>query len=99
MKFDISDNPTAGRYEGRIEGELAGYCDYVREGGRVILPHTETLPAYRGRGVAESIVAFAVEDLEKRKLAIVPRCWFVEDFMQRRASAGARRPRAVEGPR
>ena len=91
MKLDIADNPSAGRYEGRVDGELAGYCDYVPEGDLVILPHTETLPAYRGRGVAESIVAFAVDDLQKRNLTIVPRCWFVEDFMRRRASAGARR--------
>jgi predicted GNAT family acetyltransferase len=78
----VSDNPEAQRYEGWLDGVLVGYCDYVREGSRLILPHTETIPAYRGRGVADTIVGFAVADAERQGLTVVPQCWFVEQYMQ-----------------
>jgi predicted GNAT family acetyltransferase len=77
----ISDNVSAGRYEGRIDGKLVGYCDYRLEGKTIVLPHTETLPAYRGRGVADAIVGFVLNDADKRGLTVVPQCWFVEEFI------------------
>jgi predicted GNAT family acetyltransferase len=79
----VTDNLQASRYEGRIEGELAGFCDYRRSGDDFILPHTETLPAYRGRGVADAIVKVAIADARKAGLNIIPRCWFVEEFPRR----------------
>ena len=82
-KLVITDNRDAGRYEGRLGGELAGYCDYRRDGDDLILPHTETLPAYRGRGVADAIVAVVVADARSAGLNIVPQCWFVEEFLSR----------------
>lgn len=78
----VTDNREAGRYEGRLGGELVGYCDYRREGRSLVLPHTETVPEYRGRGVADKIVGFALADAAKQGLTVVPRCWFVEEFMR-----------------
>ena len=83
LQIAVTDNPRAGRYEGRIDGALAGFCDYVIDGQEMILPHTETLSEYRGRGVADAIVGFVLEDAAKRGLTVVPQCWFVEEFMNR----------------
>jgi uncharacterized protein len=78
----ITDNARESRYEGRIDGELVGFCDYRLEGEELILPHTETLPAHRGRGVADVIVGFVLKDAAERGLKVIPRCWFVEEFMR-----------------
>ena len=83
LQIEVSDNAGASRYEGRVDGELAGFCDYRIDGSEMILPHTETLPAYRGRGVADTIVGFALADAEARGLTVVPQCWFVEEYMSR----------------
>lgn len=77
----VVDNPRANRYEGRIEGILVGYCDYQLDGQDLVLPHTETFPAYRGRGIADSIVGFVLKDAAERGLTVVPQCWFVEEFI------------------
>lgn len=80
----VIDNVEARRYEGRLSGELAGVCDYIRDGQQLILPHTETMPQYRGRGIADTIVAYALADAERRGLTVIPQCWFVEQYMQSR---------------
>jgi predicted GNAT family acetyltransferase len=82
MDITVTDNPAASRYEGRVDGELVGYCDYVRDGQRLIFPHTETLPAFRGMGVADTVVAFALDDAARQGLTVVPDCWFVEDYIR-----------------
>jgi hypothetical protein len=41
----VTDVATAGRYEVRRGGELAGFLDHVVKRGRLALVHTETLPA------------------------------------------------------
>ena len=83
MDIVVTDNAAASRYEGHAGGQLVGYCDYVRDGADLILPHTETHTDFRGRGVADTIVAFALADAARQGLTVVPRCWFVEEFMAR----------------
>jgi predicted GNAT family acetyltransferase len=78
----VTDNRAASRYEGRIDGELVGYCDYLREGEQLILPHTETLPAYRGRGIADTVVAYAIADAVRQGLTVVLQCWFVDEYLR-----------------
>jgi uncharacterized protein len=78
----VTDNPDERRYEGRLDGVLVGICDYVLDGQNLILPHTETVPHYRGRGIADTIVAYALADAERQGLTVVPQCWFVEQYMR-----------------
>jgi predicted GNAT family acetyltransferase len=96
FEIEVTDNPQASRYEGRVDGELVGFCDYRMDGRELILPHTETLPAYRGRGVADTIVGFVLKDAEARGLTVVPQCWFVEEFMSRE-QARPQRPAGLSG--
>lgn len=83
-ELEVVDNPQLSRYEGRLDGVLVGFCDYVERDGQAIFPHTETLPAHRGRGFAEAIVRVAVDDAEQRGLTIVPQCWFVAAYLNAR---------------
>ena len=46
----ITDADAAQRYEARLQGDLAGFLDYVVKRERIALIHTEVVPAYQGRG-------------------------------------------------
>jgi len=78
---EITRNEEQSRYELRVDGELVGVADYVAEPGRVVFPHTEINPSYRGRGYGERLVHAALEDVRKTGTRVVPRCWFVADYI------------------
>ena len=68
----IVDAEAAQRYEARIEGELAGFIDYVVKGDRLALIHTEVLPSHQGQGLGEQLVRFALDDARRRGLRVIP---------------------------
>ncbi len=58
------------------------FCEYELQGTTLILPHTETLPAWKGRGIAAKLVAFVLGEAKSRNLRVIPRCWFVGKFIK-----------------
>ncbi len=78
----IVHNEGANRYELQVRGEVASLAAYRREGSTLVFDHTETLPAYGGRGFARKLVTEALEDVRRNGLQIVPRCWFVADIVE-----------------
>ena len=74
-------NHQATRYELYVGNDLASYADYVRTGDTLDMHHTETLDAFRRRGLAAKLVRRALDDVRERKLRVVPSCWFVRDFI------------------
>ena len=44
--------------------------------------HTLTYPQYRGHGIAAQVVEFALTDTVEG-LAVVPTCWYVDEFIGR----------------
>ena len=77
MANEVRDVPENERYELRVDGELAGFADYRRDGQRVLLPHAEVDPSRRGRGLATELAAAVYADLEARGLEAVPTCGFM----------------------
>jgi predicted GNAT family acetyltransferase len=81
MTTELRKNEAAGRYELLLDGEIASVADYRVEGEHVVFPHTRTEPALRGRGLAEQLVRFALDDVRPTGLTVVPACWFVAEFI------------------
>jgi hypothetical protein len=79
----ILDVEAKQRYEVRIEGELAGYLDYVVKRGRIALVHTEVLPAHQGQGLAGQLARFALDDARRRSLRVIPSCPYVRAYIER----------------
>ena len=78
------DNPVESRYEGWMDGELAGFAAYQLDGDRIIFTHTEVDDAYEGQGVGSAIARFALDDVRTRPgLRVVPRCPFIASWMDR----------------
>jgi uncharacterized protein len=80
----VVDNPEELRYELWQDDRLAGQIRYtIREDGRVVLVHTEIDPSLEGRGLGNSLVQGALDDLRERGLEYVPLCPFVRAYLQR----------------
>ncbi len=76
----VRDNKSQRRFELDIEGALA-FANYRLTPGTVIITHTETPPALRGRGVASELVRGALEMIRADGLKVVAGCGFVVDYL------------------
>lgn len=72
------------RYEIRVGDVLAGFTMFrVDANGRLNFPHTEIDPAFRGRGLAQELVAQAMADAAARGETVVPHCPVVAGYLRR----------------
>jgi predicted GNAT family acetyltransferase len=81
MRTEVRDNPEASRYELRVDGELVGVADYYRTGTRLVFPHTEISPTFRGQGLGAVLVQAALDEARASGHSIVPQCWYVAEFV------------------
>jgi predicted GNAT family acetyltransferase len=81
---ETRDNPEESRYEGWVDGKLAGFAAYRLEPGRIVFTHTEVDDAYEGQGVGSTIARFALDDVRARgDLRVVPRCPFIRGWIEK----------------
>ena len=78
----VRDNPALSRFELDVEGGLA-FANYRRAPGTVIITHTETPRALRGRGIASELVRGALELIRADGDKVVAGCGFVVDYLRR----------------
>jgi len=86
----VMRNDEAGRYEIRVEGAIAGFTEIEPDGaGRVVFPHTEIDPAYKGQGLGGILVREALSDAARRGETIVPVCSYVRKYLRENEVPGA----------
>ena len=76
----VRDNKSAGRFELTVDGSIA-FAHYRLAGDRVIITHTETPPALRGRGIASELVKGALGLIRADGNKVVAGCSFVVDYL------------------
>jgi predicted GNAT family acetyltransferase len=81
MSNEVRHNAEASRYELYVDGELAGIADYRITGDRIVFPHTEIDASRRGQGLGAELVRGALDDVKPTGRAVVPRCWYVAEFI------------------
>ena len=79
----IADHPEAERYEARADGALAGFVDYRRLRNRLILVHTEVLPAHEGQGVASALARHVLTSARAAGARVTITCPYLHDFVER----------------
>jgi uncharacterized protein len=85
----VERNDARKRYEVMVDGEVGGFLMYrPSTDGRVILPHTEVDPAYKGQGLGSILAAGALADLARRGDVVVPTCPFVAHYLTDHDVAG-----------
>ena len=77
----VEHRPEQSRYEVFLDGELAGYAEYVERTGVRDFNHTLTFPQFRGHGIAAKVVDFALSDSRAHDFKVIPTCWFVDEFI------------------
>ena len=78
----VRDNKTRQRFELDVGGTMA-FANYRLTPGTVIITHTETPPALRGRGIASELVKGALELIRADGHKVVAGCGFVVDYLQK----------------
>ena len=77
MTTTVQDAPERSRFEIEVDGELAGFIDYRRDGDEYALPHTRIYPQFEGRGLGGELVRGALEEIAERGGTVLPYCPFV----------------------
>jgi predicted GNAT family acetyltransferase len=78
----VRDNAALSRFELDVEGAVA-FANYRRAAGTVVITHTETPRALRGRGIASELVQGALELIRADGSKVVAGCGFVVDYLRR----------------
>lgn len=80
----VTRNESEGRYEARVDGELAGFAEYQLATNLIVFTHTETRPAFEGKGVGSALAKTALDEVraegDREVLAICP---FINGWMHR----------------
>ena len=79
----VRDEPDENRFTIAVDGEVAGFIGYRREGDAVALLHTEVDSAYEGQGLGSKLVGGALTQLRDAGTPVLPHCSFVRRYLQR----------------
>jgi predicted GNAT family acetyltransferase len=82
MTPNVRDNKAQSRFELEVEGAVA-FANYRLSPNTVIITHTETPRALRGRGIASALVKGALELIRADGLKVVAGCSFVADYLRK----------------
>ena len=80
----IADNPAAHRFELKSAGALAAQAEYELLEGSVKFTHTEVLPGHEGKGFGSQLAKFALEDVRRRGMRVIPVCEFIAGYIGKR---------------
>lgn len=78
---EVTDNITLQRYEGRVDGELAGILEYRVGEDHIAFTHAETKDGWEGKGIAGQIAKVALDTTIGLGKKIVPSCPYVRDYV------------------
>jgi predicted GNAT family acetyltransferase len=81
----VRNAPELSRYELVVDGSVIGFADYRIDGREVVFPHTEIDVSRRGQGWGEVLVRGALDDVRTTGRTVVPRCWYVMEFLEAHA--------------
>ena len=82
MSLVVADATERHRYEAELDGEVAGFLDYVVKHTRIALIHTEVPKAFEGHGVAAALTRFALDDARARGLMVIVICPYVRRYLE-----------------
>ena len=76
----VRHNPALSRFELDVDGHTA-FASYRQNGDVLLMTHTETPPALRGRGIGERLVVGVLNEVQSQGLKVKPLCSFVRFVM------------------
>ncbi|BBZ24153.1 GNAT family N-acetyltransferase [Mycolicibacter hiberniae] len=64
-----------------VDGEQAGFADYIENGDQRIFHHTVVEKEFGGRGLAGTLIGAALDDTRAAGKRVVPTCSFVAGYI------------------
>jgi predicted GNAT family acetyltransferase len=83
MKPTVVDNPSVGRFEIVVDGQVAGFAEYRRSGAVVSITHTVVDSNFEGRGLGSELARGALNAVRDEGSAVLPFCPFIRGYIQR----------------
>lgn len=80
---EVVDNTAECQFEARDEDIVVGVIKYIREDDTVTFTHTLVPTEYEGRGIGSALAKFALQHARQAHDQVVPRCPFVQAYLQR----------------
>lgn len=81
-QYTLIDNKEAKQYEFHIDN-FVPRIEYMKASDKIYLTHTEVPRGLEGKGVGGKLVKMVLEDIEQKKLKLVPLCPFVAAYIKR----------------
>ena len=78
----VRDNKAQHRFELDVEGQVA-FANYRPTPQAIVITHTETPHALRGRGIASELVKGALEMIRADGHKVIAGCGFVVDYLRK----------------
>ncbi|MBI5319710.1 GNAT family N-acetyltransferase [Bradyrhizobium sp.] len=78
----VRDNKALGRFELDVEGDLA-FANYRVTPQAIIITHTETPRALRGRGIGSELIKGSLDLIRADGHKVIAGCGFVADYLYR----------------
>jgi predicted GNAT family acetyltransferase len=86
----IRDNPEKKRFDAIVDGELAGYAEYMLAGTLIIFTHTQVKPQFEGKGIGSALVREALDAVRTDgSRDVLPLCPFVKAWIGRHPEYGS----------
>ena len=82
MAGPVRDNKEKSRFELEIGNEIA-FANYLLTPSAMIITHTETPRALRGRGIASELVKGALDLIRRDGRKVIAGCGFVVDYLEK----------------
>lgn len=86
MAGSVRDNTEKSRFELDVGNEIA-FATYRLTPSAVIITHTETPRALRGRGIASELVKGALDLIRRDGRKVIAGCGFVVDYLEKHPEA------------
>jgi predicted GNAT family acetyltransferase len=80
---EVRDNTESNRFEIVVDGEVAGFVEYQRDGGVVDMVHTEIGDAYEGQGLGGKLARGALDLVRSAGGTVVPSCPFIKGWIDK----------------
>ena len=81
--ISVVDNPQDGRFELRIDGDMAGFLAYERDADVVSFVDVATDPGRAGQGLGLVLVRKSLDAVSAEGRYVLPVFPFVRDFIER----------------
>jgi predicted GNAT family acetyltransferase len=79
----VRDDDAGQRFEILVDGELAGFARYQRQGEAYAFTHTEIDDRFEGQGLGSALVRSVLETAREAGAPVLPYCPFIRGYIER----------------